>query len=75
MKRALAFLTVWIIFFSAAIPARGEEEPSVYSYDFDFRFSMNADEFPARSRARMQGYSELLDALELKKEIVLLESA
>ena len=66
MKRALAFLTVWIIFFSAAIPARGEEEPSVYSYDFDFRFSMNADEFPARSRARMQGYSELLDALELK---------
>lgn len=66
----MIWLTILVLLLSAAAPAWGEEEtPSVYSYDFDLHFSLNADEFPVRSRAHMKGYAELLDSLMLKGNI------
>ena len=69
MKRIMIVLTALILFISAATPVFADSDPAVYSYDFDLRFSLNADVFPVRSRSHMQGYADLLDALELKGNI------
>ena len=66
MKRFLAFMIILILCASAVSFSVAEDAPDVYSYDFDLRFHMNADVFPARNRSHMQGYADLLNSLELK---------
>ena len=66
MKRLTAFLMA-LMLITMAVPALAEEgSPAAYSYDFDIRFRLNADSFPARVRTHLRGYSELLDILEMK---------
>ena len=65
VKRFLALLLILVISVSVA-SSLAEDTASVCSYDFDFRFRMNADVFPARIRSHMQGYADLLNVLELK---------
>ena len=67
MKRITALLLTCILFCTGFAFAEEEEEPAeVASYDFDLRFHLEADAFPFRDRKKMQGYEELLDALEIK---------
>lgn len=67
MKRFLALLFMLVLSVSAVAFSCAEESvPTVYSYDFDFRFHMNADVFPVQNRTHMQGYADLLNMLELK---------
>ena len=67
MKRIIALLLVCMIFFAAAFAGAEEEKiPDVESYDFSLRFQLNADAFPFRERKKMQGYAELLEALEIR---------
>ena len=68
VKRFLALLLILVISVSVA-SSLAEDTASVCSYDFDFRFRMNADVFPARIRSHMQGYADLLNVLELKGNI------
>ena len=69
MKRLLALLLVLVLCLSASGLSVADESPAVYSYDFDLRFHMNADVFPARERNHMQGYADLMNMLELKGNI------
>ena len=68
MKRVTALLLACRIFLGTACAAAEEATgtPKVVSYDFDLRFHLEADLFPFRERKLMQGYEELLDALEIK---------
>ena len=75
MKRFLALILALVLFSPAAACSLAEEAASdVRSYDFDLRFHMNADIFPARTRTRMQGYADLLNMLELKGNLTWCES-
>ena len=69
MKRSVALITALLLLLTFAASARGENEPSVFCYDFEFRISLNGDVFPARNRSHMQGYAELLDSLEFRGNI------
>ena len=55
-------------------PVSEETKPVVERYDFDLTFSLNPDALPARSRLRARGYSELLDRLELRGDLVVCEA-
>ena len=56
MKRLTAFLMA-LMLITMAVPALAEEgSPAAYSYDFDIRFRLNADSFPARVRTHLRGY-------------------
>lgn len=66
MRRLLGLFLVLFLSFSAVAYSLAEDSTSVCSYDFDLRFHMNADVFPARNRSHMQGYADLLNMLELK---------
>ncbi len=67
MKRLLAlFFALVLVCCTAASSFSEDVSFPVYSYDFDLRFHMNADVFPARDRTRMQGYADLLNMIGLK---------
>ena len=68
MKRVTALLLACIFFLGTACAGAEEtaKTPKVVSYDFDLHFHLEADLFPYRERKLMQGYEELLDALEIK---------
>ena len=68
MKKIIAVLLAGIMLFSAsgAAAEAGQKDPDVLSYDFDLRFHLEADTFPFRERKKVQGYEELLDALEIR---------
>ena len=67
MKRIAALLLACILFCTGFAAAEEEKEPAaVASYDFDLHFHLEADTFPFRERKKMQGYEELLDALEIR---------
>ena len=67
MKRLIAILLALAIACGAACAAAEEpEKPAINSYDFDFRFHLEADTYPYHERKLMQGYEELLDALEFR---------
>ena len=79
IKRLICFLCVLVLCFSCAIaeeakPTAEETKPAVERYDFDLTFSLNPDALPARSRIRARGYSELLDRLELRGDLVVCEA-
>ncbi len=38
----------------------------IYCYDFDLHFHLDAEEYSLRDRARIQGYADLLESLDLK---------
>ncbi|MCR5296046.1 MAG: hypothetical protein K6E17_01435 [Clostridiales bacterium] len=69
MKRLICLLTV-LALAAVAFPACAEEGPDARAYDFSLRFHLNADVFPLRIRAHMQGYADLLEMLELRGNIV-----
>ena len=66
MKRFFALLTALVLFVCMFSASGAEDAEAAYSYDFDLRFTMNADPFPARVRSHMQGYADLLNMIELK---------
>ena len=67
MKRIAALLLACILFCTGFAAAEEEKEPAeVTSYDFDLRFHLEADTYPFRDRKYVQGYEELLDALEIR---------
>lgn len=67
MKRIAALLLACVLFCTGFAAAEEEKEPAaVASFDFDLRFHLEADTFPFRERKKMQGYEELLDALEIR---------
>ena len=67
MNRLLALFFALVLFCCTAASSFSEDVSfPVYSYDFDLRFHMNADVFPARDRMRMQGYADLLNMIGLK---------
>ena len=67
MRRLMAVIISAVLLFSAAGAFASENQDlDVYSYDFDLRFQLNADAFPFRERKQMQGYAELLEALEIR---------
>ena len=55
-------------------PVSEETKPVVERYDFDLTFSLNPEALPARSRIRARGYSELLDRLELRGDLVVCDA-
>lgn len=68
MKKTLCLLMAGILLLGL-IPVAGAEEttPSVINcYDYSLRFHLEADTFPLRDRKYIQGYEELLDAIEFK---------
>ncbi len=67
MRRFLA--TVLACIFLLGSFAIAEEEPEIFSYDFDMRFHMNAELFPFRIREHMRGYADLLETLEFRGNI------
>lgn len=68
MKRLISLLLACVLAFGTACAAAEgqEEDPPIYSYDFDFRFHLEADTYRYHERKLMQGYEELLDALEFR---------
>ena len=67
MKRILAMMLA--LFLLAGTAAAGAEEANPYradSYDFTLRFRLNAEAFPLHDREYMQGYADLLEALEFR---------
>ena len=56
-------MLVFVLLAGAAGPVHAEENAG-FSYDFDLRFHLNADVFPLRNKAHMQGYADFLDILE-----------
>ena len=69
MKRLIAFLMALMLAFMAVSALAEDGSPAAYSYDFDIRFRLNADSFPARVRTHIRGYAELLEILEMKGNI------
>ena len=67
LKKA-ASLLLTVILLSGLLPAAAEETktPVINCYDFSLRFHLEADTFPFRDRKYIQGYEELLDAIEIK---------
>jgi len=68
MKKMLCLLLTGILLLGL-LPVAGAEEtktPVINCYDFDLRFHLEADTFPYRDRKYIQGYEELLDAIEFK---------
>ena len=67
LKRILATLLALLLL--AGTAAVGAEEENPYradSYDFTLRFRLNADAFSLHDREYMQGYADLLEALEFR---------
>ena len=68
IRKTLCLILACILL-SGLLPMAGAEEtqtPVVNCYDFDLRFHLEADTFPFRDRKYIQGYEELLDAIEFK---------
>ena len=72
IRRLICLLCILALCLSCA--AAEETKPVVERYDFDLTFSLNPDALPARSRLRARGYSELLDRLELRGDLVVCEA-
>lgn len=66
MFRRLFCLLCVIAFLAMAMPAPAEEVESIFGYDFNLSFSLNADSFPPMQRSRAKSYAELLDRLSFK---------
>ena len=68
MKRIIALLLICVMIPGTICSAAGEKTgtPDVVSYQFDLKLHLEADAFPFRERKLMQGYEELLDALEFR---------
>ena len=68
MKKILCLLMAAILLLGVVPRARAEEpkSPVINCYDFSLRFHLEADTFPYRNRKYIQGYEELLDAIEFK---------
>ena len=66
MFRRLFCLLCVIAFLVTAVPALAEETESIFSYDFNLAFSLNADSFPLMQRSRAASYAALLDRLSFK---------
>ena len=65
MKRLVALLLAGMLLLGGACGA-ADADPEIRSWDFALRFHLNAGDFPFRQRERMQGYADLLEALEVK---------
>ena len=68
IKKILAVVLASILILGL-LPGTVAEEtktPVINCYDFDLRFHLEADTFPFRERKYIQGYEELLDAIEFK---------
>ena len=67
MRKLTAIVISVVLLFSAAGAYASEDEDySVYSYDFDLRFHLDAERFQPRVRPHIRGYAELLDILSMK---------
>ena len=67
MKRIAALLLACILLCTGFAASEEAKEPAeVVSYDFDLQFHLEADTYPFRDRKYVQGYEELLDALEIR---------
>ena len=65
MKRITSLITALVLLLSILSAAHAEED-EVLSYDFQLRFHLRAEEYPAHDRSRAQGYADLLDLLEFR---------
>ena len=68
MKRFISILLTLALL--AGLVSAGAEKTSAVSYDFNVRFHLEEQEVPYRMRERIQGYRDLLEALELKGNVV-----
>ena len=67
MRKLTAIVISVVLLFSAAGAYASEDQDySVYSYDFDLRFHLDAEGFQPRVRPHIRGYAELLDILSMK---------
>ena len=66
MKRLLLLLLALVLAAGAVPAVRAEKAAEILSYDFEFRFHMEPQDYPYSVREHMRGYEELADALELK---------
>ena len=66
MKRMIALLLGILLVLGTAAAGADEEGVWVDYYDFDLRFHLNAEAFSLHDREYMQGYADLLDALEFR---------
>ncbi len=66
MKRIVIFLAVLVLAMSSLPAAGAAKGAKTFSYDFDFRFHLEPQDYPYDVREHMRGYEELVDALELK---------
>lgn len=68
LKRICTLLLIMALVSGLTVRSAGEEL-KVYSYDFDLRFHLEAQDYPFRIREHMRGYEELADALEMKGNV------
>ena len=66
MKRFLLLLLALALAAGTVSAGCAEKAAEIYSYDFEFRFHMEPQDYPYSIRDHMRGYEELADALELK---------
>lgn len=69
MKKVFSVLMALVMLTYALPSVAAEETSSVYSYDFDLAFQLNAGVFPQKIRSRISGYAELINMLEFKGNI------
>ena len=70
MKRFFGLLTALILLgIPLSFSAAKGEGPAAFGYDFDLRFHLNVDAFPASQRTRMSGYADLLSNLEIRGQL------
>ena len=66
MRRLMAVMISAVLLFSAVGAFASEKQKdSVYSYNFDLRFHLDAEGFQPRVRSHIRGYADLLDMLSL----------
>ncbi len=71
MKKLISMIMILCLaagFLSAG--AKAEYRTPAEKYDFDFTLRLHADAFPAKLRARMEGYAELLEALRFRGTLI-----
>ena len=63
MRRILALILAGMMLLASCAFAEGE---AIFSYDFDMRLHLDAEQLPFRERAHIKGYADLLEMLELR---------
>ena len=70
MLKRLFCLLLALLLIPFSLCAAAEEQAKVHALQFDLAFSLDAESFPALSRARVRGYQELLDRTRLQGTVV-----